>query len=344
MRSTDLILQVCDSTDFAVQPAETVDWIWQGYLARGATTLLTSQWKVGKTTLLSVLLKRLVGGEPLAGLPTTRTKVAVVSEERLENWRRRHELLQFGDNLSFLCRPLKARPTLETWRALVDQLAQMGAERGIELVVIDPLAQFLPHSTENCASAMLEVLQPFERLTAAGQSVLLLHHPRKKESTPGQASRGSGALCAAVDVLVEMKMPRGTMPQDRRRLLQAWSRFDETPRERVIELSDDGTDYFESKVDDVAEGSSDCLAMAEHLLTSPPRKLTRMQLLEHWPKHVPLPNPVTLWRGLESAVASGKLQQEGTGRKGDPLRYFVPGMDATWTPPISEILDLPFGM
>src|SRR5262245_38485074 len=34
-------------------------WLWQGYLAPGAVTLLTSRWKAGKTTLASVLLARL---------------------------------------------------------------------------------------------------------------------------------------------------------------------------------------------------------------------------------------------------------------------------------------------
>ena len=33
-----------------------VDWFWQGYLAAGNITLLTSQWKAGKTTLLAILL------------------------------------------------------------------------------------------------------------------------------------------------------------------------------------------------------------------------------------------------------------------------------------------------
>src|SRR5690606_8737705 len=50
------------SDSFAEAPAPSIDWIWQGYLARGATTLLTSQWKAGKTTLVSVLLARLARG------------------------------------------------------------------------------------------------------------------------------------------------------------------------------------------------------------------------------------------------------------------------------------------
>src|SRR4051812_30907881 len=43
-------------------------WLWHGYLAAGKLTLLTSQWKSGKTTLLAVLLARLAEGGNLAGL------------------------------------------------------------------------------------------------------------------------------------------------------------------------------------------------------------------------------------------------------------------------------------
>ncbi len=38
------------------QPALPASWVWQGILSRGHITLLTSQWKSGKSTLLSLLL------------------------------------------------------------------------------------------------------------------------------------------------------------------------------------------------------------------------------------------------------------------------------------------------
>jgi hypothetical protein len=41
---------------------ERPDWVWEGLVARGNLTLLTSQWKAGKTTLLSVLLGARVAG------------------------------------------------------------------------------------------------------------------------------------------------------------------------------------------------------------------------------------------------------------------------------------------
>src|SRR5205823_3559977 len=56
-------------------------WLWHGYLAAGYLTLLTSRWKAGKTTLVSVLLQRLRTGADLAGLPVSAAGAVVVSEE-----------------------------------------------------------------------------------------------------------------------------------------------------------------------------------------------------------------------------------------------------------------------
>jgi hypothetical protein len=67
--------------------------------------------------------------------------------------------------------------------------------------------------------------------------------------------------------------------------------------------------------------------------------LVPRQLLNEWPKQSPAPHPVVLWRTLDSAVNSGKLEQTGTGRKGDPLHYAVPGLGGTWRPDVDEILD-----
>src|ERR1051325_6318306 len=49
-------------------------WLWHGSLAPGNVTLLTSQWKSGKTTLVSVLLDRMKAGGQLAGLPVAAGK------------------------------------------------------------------------------------------------------------------------------------------------------------------------------------------------------------------------------------------------------------------------------
>src|SRR5437879_5496618 len=66
-----------------------MDWLWRGYLAPGQLTLLTSLWKSGKTTLLSVLLSRLKDGGELLGLPVRPARALVLSEEDVDLWHRR---------------------------------------------------------------------------------------------------------------------------------------------------------------------------------------------------------------------------------------------------------------
>ncbi len=169
-------------------------WLWQGYLTPGAVTLLTSQWKTGKTTLLSVLLSRMKTGGVLAGLTVTAGRAVVLSEESSEQWLLRGRHLDLENHVGWYCRPFRGRPSPHQWQALLDRVANESAERDISLLVVDPLASFFPGKSENAAAAMLDALTPLQRLAACGLSVLVLHHPSKKDHGDGPSGRGSGAL------------------------------------------------------------------------------------------------------------------------------------------------------
>ena len=112
-------------------------WLWHGYLKPGTVTLLTSRWKSGKTTLLSVLLSRLASGGELAGRAVTPGKAVVVSEESPEQWAIRGRQLDFGRQVCWLCRPFRGKPTSEQWLALLDRLVELHARHGLSLAVID---------------------------------------------------------------------------------------------------------------------------------------------------------------------------------------------------------------
>jgi hypothetical protein len=75
------------------QEAPAVPWLWDGYVAPKQVTILTSQWKSGKTTLLSILLSRFKEGGVLADLAVAKARPIVVSEEAEELWRPRHRRL-----------------------------------------------------------------------------------------------------------------------------------------------------------------------------------------------------------------------------------------------------------
>src|SRR5439155_6170076 len=90
---------------------------------------------------------------------------------------------------------------------------------------------------------MVRALAPLRRLAEQGVAVWLMHHPHKGKSRAGQWSRGTGSLPASVDIVLEMHPIRAADPYDRRRLLLAHSRHEETPRRLLIEWTADGTDY-----------------------------------------------------------------------------------------------------
>ena len=251
-------------------PSTKVSWLWQGYLAAGQITLLTSQWKTGKTTLLAVLLERMHSGRALASRKVRRGRAAVITEESPIHWRLRGQRLDFGAQACFFCRPFAGKPAREGWRGLVDRLARLRAEKGLNLVAIDTLSSFLPRGVENQADGILEVLRPLEQLTAAGVAVLLLHHPRKGVVHAGQAARGSGALSAYADIVLELTCLARSRREDRRRLLCAWSRHDDTPPELVLELSADGCDYAvcEPVDDDFAREHERALKLICEILAS----------------------------------------------------------------------------
>jgi hypothetical protein len=318
---------VWGQADLSAAAGLPLPWLWHGYLIPGALTLLTGQWKTGKTTLASVLLARLKTGGDLAGLPLTAARALVVSEEPLALWHRRTEHLDFGDHVGWFCQPFRGRPLLQEWEAFVDGIAALHAQRDFQLVLIDPLAAFFPGRAENNAGCMLEALAPLKQLTRRTLAVLVLHHPGKGEPAIGQLARGSGALQAAADILLELRFCPRASDSDRRRWLQALSRFPETPRQNIIELTADGTDYF-SRGTFADEEFRAHWQVLRTILAEAIRKFTRDDLLDRWPGR--LPDPASLYRWLQRAVAMGLLQRDGRGVRNHPFRYWLQEREEVW--------------
>ena len=309
-----------------------VDWLWHGYLARGAVALLTSRWKAGKTTLLSVLLAKLAGGGDLAGERVAAGRAVGVSEEAPGLWVERGRRLGYGPSLRWLCRPFRRPPTPAQWGELIERLA--GA--AVDLVVIDPLATVLPGSVENHAAGVLAALGELHRLTDGGAGVLLLHHPRKGGPADELSPRGSGALPGFVDIVMQLDRVPGTAAGDRRRRLRAVSRYLATPGERRLELNADATDYT-TVGDAEAEDFTAGWPVLRMVLEDAEVKLTRRGVLAQWPEDHPRPSPVTLWRWLERAVAAGHVSQSGAGRRYDPFRYWLPGRERQFLPDLPPL-------
>ena len=319
---------------------DTDGWLWDGYLAVGNVTLLVGQWKAGKTTLLSVLLARMGTGGTLAGLAVRPGRAVVVTEEADDLWAERIGRLGLADQLHLVSRPFRGRPTPDQWQRLIASLVARHEAVGFDLLVIDPLAAFLPGRTENDAGTMLDVLLPLQDLTRRGVCVLILHHPRKAESAPGRMARGSGALSGSADILVELDLVGGAADDDRRRRLSGYSRHRATPRRLVVELTEDGTDYA-ALGDYATTDFADNWPVLSGVLEDADRKLTRAEVLRAWPADFPRPSETVLWRWLNRAVKEGLVLHEGTGRRAAPFRYWLDGMEEVWASGKVELEPLP---
>src|SRR5438067_9554930 len=113
-----------------------VEWLWQGYLARGNLTLLTSLWKAGKTTLLAGLHQRLATGGTFLGRACAPARALVVSEESREHWAERLRTLPVGPHARLMPRPFLTRPTPAAWGELIDEALDLRAAGELDLLAV----------------------------------------------------------------------------------------------------------------------------------------------------------------------------------------------------------------
>jgi AAA domain len=342
LRSADVLAFQSLPMDQLTQPGAPpkIDWLYRGYLARGNVTLLTSQWKAGKTTLLTGLLQQFAAGGTFLGRAVVPAKALVVSEEPRDTWADRLRCMPVGSHVQLMSRPFLRRPTRQQWNQLVEYAGERWLAGQMDVFVVDPLAKFLPGSTESDMNTLLEFLDPLQQLTAAGVGVLILHHPRKKPSEEGSSARGNGGLLAAVDIVVELTRYGKLTTDERRRKLFALSRFSETPRHLVYEW-DPKTGAFTGLGDPLGKRFEENWENLRAILAQREKAATHNELLMDWPADQERPSPSLLYQWLNRAFEEKLVRRQGAGRKDDPYRYRLPNEDDEYLdrgelPPIRE--------
>ena len=308
-------------------------WLWDGFLRPGALTLFSSPSRIGKSTLVSLLLDRMAAGGKLAGQRVRPCKVFLASEETDTEWAPRIRALNLDGHVEWSTNPFPLTPCRERWLDYV----RMMASREVDLYVVDSLQHFLPDFAENSVAgvrASLGILRLLQRKMAA---VWALHHPNKKEAGDFNF-RGSVAMQASVDIMMELRALPGASPADRRRILQVKSRYDLKPRV-VVELDAAGTGYTllpDEVPDDAFETGWTVLKIVFEDATE---RLTTENILRQWPPDYDKPSLRTLRRWLARAVEEKLAERFGLGRCHSPFRYALPGrtFDPTQLPPPPDV-------
>lgn len=229
-------------------------WLWRGFVARDALTVIAGRPKVGKSTLLFGLLAAIRSGAPFLDLETELSGAVLLTEERPQTIKMKARALGLDD--SFQGEPLTGAPesnpapplavvtrhdaTGTSWPDMVEQATAYAVGHGLGLLVVDTWNSWasLAGEDENAAGAVLNAVSPLGEAAAAGLAVLLIAHQRKSGGEFGEGIRGSSALAGAVDVVVELERLRG----DHRsaRIVRSVSRFPTTPEELVFEFTEEG--------------------------------------------------------------------------------------------------------
>lgn len=303
-------------------PPEPIDWVWEGYVAKGRTSLLSGFAKAGKSTLLGLLFKEM-SGEGLGSLitPVKPTKVLILSEEHLEEWLERRERLELGDHIAHASTQWGHKLTAPQWLSLTGEVVEMCQEQGVGLVVYDTLARMSPARDENNSMEVAATLSTLDILKQSGLAVLLVHHARKGDGTvgSGQEGRGSGEFPAYGDINMEFGYYRVNQPEDdRRRVLCARGRPLGVPPKIVLELSDDGGTYevLGTGAELAAKGLAE--AIEGLLLGANGRSLSAGEIAS---KLVYSPKSGYLAKVLVKGVDEKRWVRVGGGRKNSPFQY-----------------------
>lgn len=315
------------AVEIANEVPEHVDWIVRPWVAAGAITELDGKVKVaGKTTLVTHMCKAVLDGQPFMDEPTQKGPIVYLSEQPKRTFRetlRRAGLLDQGDlHVLFWDKDIAARK----WAFVMERAVNRAKEVGAKLIVVDTIAQFagFEGDKENNSGDALAAAKPLQYAAQEGLGVLVVRHEGKRGGSAGDSGRGSSAFSGAVDVVMSLKRPDG-QGNPHTRKIESVSRFDDTPDQLVIELTDDG--YVSHGTSSSSAAEKAALAILQGL---PDRQL------DAWSMDELLQNldvsRTAAQEALKRMQSRGEVDVIGDGKKGSPFKYFkLPILSATTT-------------
>jgi AAA domain-containing protein len=216
------------------------DWLVPGFLKRGWTTKVGGREKqAGKGTLVTHLLGKLERGEATvfgdaAAMPVTALiyteEPADSIREKVEMTGLRHARILFGYELGGL-----------TWKQKIHKLVEQAQLGGCGIVFVDNVSRAAAIEDESGVELGRAVEPLQEACREAGLTLIIDAHHKKGRAGIEDKTRGGTALQGAVDINVEIERIGGQ--KSRKRKLTAFGRVRASHWQKVIELSEDGSEY-----------------------------------------------------------------------------------------------------
>lgn len=289
------------------------DWLWGGYLAPAAITLVAGKPKSGKSTLACALAEALTADlGAFLGRSLRHCSVVYLSEEGAGTLKPK-----LSGRIRTLTRD-SAWPRPD-WDALVTAATAEAKRIGATVLIVDSLSFWgsLAEGQENDSAVMQRTLGALGAATSAGLAVMLVHHQRKGGGEEGDAVRGSGAIFAAVDMLIEVERSKGDSTPTHRQLV-ATGRWRDAPP--VLIVDHDPRERSWTVIGEAGDrGAAGELGMRERILDalpSEPPGITEAELAEL------LNIDKRKISGPLRKLVDGAVSRGGEGRAYHPFRYW----------------------
>jgi predicted ATP-dependent serine protease len=311
------ILRFRSGAEIAMATDERVEWIVPGLVVKGGITELGAKVKAGKTTLIMKLVRAAAEGFDFLDRPTMKTPTVYLTEQPAVSFRQAMEragLLGRSDFHVLLHNDTRGMTWSDVAAAAVAECKRVGAY----LLVVDTLPQFagLRGDSENNSGDALAAMEPLLRAASEGIGVMLTRHERKSGGEVGDSGRGSSAFAGAVDIVLSLRRPEGNAKKTLR-VLQALSRFSETPADTLIELTDSGYISLGDPHEAALKEARD--SILRNSTTSEEEAIDLKGLMES----TKLPR-ATAQRAVKDLADEGALLKVGEGKRGKSFRYFLP--------------------
>lgn len=216
--------------DLLDETPERPEYVWYGYLAKGAITELAAKPKVGKTRLSLEIVRSVLHGETMLGHATFRCPVLYMTEQGHGSFITQTRASHLHDSRDGFHVLLRGPVRRLGWDEVGELAFEYVKEHGIGLVVVDTLSEWasLRGDDENSAGAAMAAMAPLRTIADAGCAVLAVRHERKGVGDVGESARGSSAFGGGMDILMALRRTKGRGHETRRELF-AVGRFDDAP-------------------------------------------------------------------------------------------------------------------
>jgi hypothetical protein len=209
---------------------ERPEYVWFGYLAKGAVTELAAKPKVGKTRLALEIVRCVLSGEEMLGHTTLRCPVLYMTEQGHGSFISQTRASHLHDSRNGFHVLMRNPVRRLKWDEVGELAVAYVKEHGIGLVVVDTLSEWasIRGDDENSAGAAMAAMAPLHAMAGMGCAVLAVRHERKGTGDVGESARGSSAFGGGMDILMALRRTRGRGHETRREL-HAVGRFDDAP-------------------------------------------------------------------------------------------------------------------